>query len=675
VLGSGAIKGFAVTLTLGLLASMFTAIYVTRTILEAWVRRGRVQKIHMLGAGRPPKIAWMRLRRTFIPISIALMVASVGLFVASKDETVYDIDFTGGMKLQARFAAPTTVDEAKAALAGEALEVEIPRETPDADGARTRKVRAGPYEGAQVVTVGGEGDWLEIKVPRVAQDGTPAGLTDREQIESLKAYVRAREPFKSRLVPHWLRRGPTTYTWAAPADETLKGLDGRLTARVTLEDPKRALTPEALETALETARPYYTFEGEGGRRVKHPAAKVTREVTVREVVDPGEPGGKDRTFDLWLKAEDSAGTSVETDPERLREELREFLAGAAFRTAIASGAADADDAQRVALTDPFPLDDLIGAGVAHRQRNAALLAILLSFVGIVGYVAFRFRSYAMGFAAVFCLVHDVCIALGAVCLVDHLGIVDAKISLGIVAAFLTIVGFSVNDTVVTFDRIRELRGRAPTVSASMIEDAVNQTFSRTIRTALTVFLTVLVLFVMNLGQRSVLEGLSFTLMIGIVSGTYSTVGMAAPLLLFLPWFWARVRPYRPRTKVLAWALKAPGLYVLGALSLGALVAAWLISHEPMLAAFYGLLVVPFALTLGLWAAWAAAFALASFVAMMALLVPWSFREDAEAALEADRRSGALPAPEPEPAPEPTGGWGSGGPARRRGEKGPGMQSP
>ena len=126
------------------------------------------------------------------------------------------------------------------------------------------------------------------------------------------------------------------------------------------------------------------------------------------------------------------------------------------------------------------------------------------------------------------------------------------------AAFLTIVGFSVNDTVVTFDRIRELRGKAPRVTGRMIDDAVNQTLSRTWRTSATALMTVVVLFVFNVGQRSVLEGLSFTLMVGMVAGVYSTVAVAAPLLLFLPWFWAKIKHWRPRASVFTWALSAAG---------------------------------------------------------------------------------------------------------------------
>jgi len=193
----------------------------------------------------------------------------------------------------------------------------------------------------------------------------------------------------------------------------------------------------------------------------------------------------------------------------------------------------------------------------------------------------------------------------------------------------------------------------------MIEDSVNQTFSRTIRTTATVLLTVIVLFAMNLGQRSMLEGRSFTLMFGMVAGVYSTVAVAAPLLLFLPWFWARIRAYRPRTWALTWAFQAPGTWILAGASVVALAAAFALtpaSHESrlMLAVFWGLVAVPFGATLGLWMLWLAAFGLGSFVAACALLIPWSFLEDPERAVEEARRAGLLPEPVA-PAPGPPRG--------------------
>jgi SecD/SecF fusion protein len=135
------------------------------------------------------------------------------------------------------------------------------------------------------------------------------------------------------------------------------------------------------------------------------------------------------------------------------------------------------------------------------------------------------------------LVHDVLVALGAVALswyvADYLGfllIQPFKINLGSIAAFLTIIGYSVNDTIVTFDRVREVKGKSPDITEEILNLSVNQTFGRTILTTFTVFLVVLILYVAG-GQE--LHGFAFTLLIGIICGAYSTIYIAAPLLL---WF-------------------------------------------------------------------------------------------------------------------------------------------
>ena len=167
-------------------------------------------------------------------------------------------------------------------------------------------------------------------------------------------------------------------------------------------------------------------------------------------------------------------------------------------------------------------------------------SIALSILGIIAYVAFRFRSWAFGFAAIVAIVHDVAISLGLVALVNWLGIVDARINLVTVAAFLTIIGYSINDTIVVFDRIRENRGASGKSRLSEIIDrSINQTLSRTIRTSLTTLMVVTILFVMNYGAQSSLEGFAFVLAIGVLVGTYSSIFIASPAVLFLPWLWKR----------------------------------------------------------------------------------------------------------------------------------------
>jgi preprotein translocase SecF subunit len=134
-------------------------------------------------------------------------------------------------------------------------------------------------------------------------------------------------------------------------------------------------------------------------------------------------------------------------------------------------------------------------------------------------------------AGVIALLHDVLFTAGMVALADWAGVFgDVKINLSILAAFLTIMGYSINDTIVVFDRIREnmaLAGRK-LVTDEIIDLAVNQTLSRTVLTSWTVLVVVIVLYVLG---GSVLQGLAFTLIIGVTVGTYSSVFIASPVLL------------------------------------------------------------------------------------------------------------------------------------------------
>jgi preprotein translocase subunit SecF len=166
--------------------------------------------------------------------------------------------------------------------------------------------------------------------------------------------------------------------------------------------------------------------------------------------------------------------------------------------------------------------EIVGAKVGGELRNQAIRVTLYALAGMLVYIAFRFE-WVYGAAAVIAVFHDVLITLGL------FKIFGFEISLTVIAALLTLVGYSMNDTIVIFDRIREnnrlLRKEA---FADVVNKSINQTLSRTILTSGLTFLTVLVLFLMG-GQ--VLRAFAFALVVGIVVGTYSSFGIAAPLVV------------------------------------------------------------------------------------------------------------------------------------------------
>ncbi|MFW5915311.1 MAG: protein translocase subunit SecD [Planctomycetota bacterium] len=173
----------------------------------------------------------------------------------------------------------------------------------------------------------------------------------------------------------------------------------------------------------------------------------------------------------------------------------------------------------------------IGAVVAREMKGRALLAVLCAAVVIVFYVALRFHAIRYGVAAVVAVVHDVIITAGIIAIADWTGVVgDIKINLAMLAAFLTILGYSLNDSIVVFDRIREntLEAGKKALTADLIDLSLNQVLSRTILTSLTTLFAVLTLYLFGGAE---LRGLAFTLIIGIIVGTYSSVFIASPMLL------------------------------------------------------------------------------------------------------------------------------------------------
>ncbi len=185
----------------------------------------------------------------------------------------------------------------------------------------------------------------------------------------------------------------------------------------------------------------------------------------------------------------------------------------------------------------FPTTSKVGGQIAGQTQLQALAAIIASLLGIIAYVWIRFQNVAFGLAAVIALIHDVLIVLGAIALshwlAGALGILRVekfKISLEIVAALLTVIGYSLNDTIVVFDRIREVRGKRTEITAEMINSSISQTLSRTILTSVTTFIVVFILYWFG---GSAIHGFAFALVIGVVVGTYSSIFVASPSLLWL----------------------------------------------------------------------------------------------------------------------------------------------
>jgi SecD/SecF fusion protein len=179
---------------------------------------------------------------------------------------------------------------------------------------------------------------------------------------------------------------------------------------------------------------------------------------------------------------------------------------------------------------PIVSSQRVFASIATETRNTSTVLVLLAIVGIFLYIVLRFRSVAYGLGATIALIHDVLIVLSAFAILDGLMPFPTEFDQHLIAALLTLLGYSINDTVIVFDRIREYltQGRAERSDEKLINNAINSTLSRTVVTSATVFFVLIILFLFG---GDALKGFSMALLIGVIAGTYSSICIATPIVV------------------------------------------------------------------------------------------------------------------------------------------------
>jgi SecD/SecF fusion protein len=243
-----------------------------------------------------------------------------------------------------------------------------------------------------------------------------------------------------------------------------------------------------------------------------------------------------RQFDVAVSNDGSTAVIMTSDPNSpydptdpiKQEQWREDLAKPVWNTVLAA-IHNPPKLQRVSNFD---------AQVAGEMQRDALVALALSLLVVMGYIWIRFGNLKYGTATVVAMLHDTILVIGFIGLSHWLGrvwffrdvllIEPFRVNLTLVAAVLTVMSYSMVDTIVVFDRIRENRGKFGHLDAQVINDSVNQTLSRTL---LTVFTTILSVFVMYVVGGTGIHGFTFVMLIGILIGTYSSFAIAAPILL------------------------------------------------------------------------------------------------------------------------------------------------
>lgn len=464
-LGSGSVRGFGVTLAIGLLASMFTAVWVTRCIFEFALDRGILKSFDIGRDPRQPGLDFMGARKLFTIPSIVLMVAGVLGFMVRDDVASKDLEFIGGQQVIVQLTRPVSADEMQRVIKG-------PED-------RWEDATAIALEPEGVEAKGGDTNRWQIR----------AKASDQEKGKEYVAHLR--KELEKDLVAQGFSDWQTL-----PATREAKARTA-----VTIHTLSAVPDVDALRQSLARTEL-------GSPEI---AAVPSDSKSLRLTVDAMEAPDADAAK---LLVQESVRKSLEslTPP--------------------------------VHLSEPMPSVTFLSPVQAEKQWRTALQAVLISLLFQVVYIRVRFADYTHGFAAAIALVHDVTVTLGAVAFFDALGLVYAKVSLVLIAAFLTLIGYSMNDTIVIFDRIRENLGRSKVIRSRQVNDAINQTFSRSIRTSIIVFLTVVVQFLFNRNLGSAIEGFAFVMTIGVVAGSYSTYFIAAPILLFLPGYGRRLTARR-----------------------------------------------------------------------------------------------------------------------------------
>jgi SecD/SecF fusion protein len=240
-----------------------------------------------------------------------------------------------------------------------------------------------------------------------------------------------------------------------------------------------------------------------------------------ELADPDNPGRGYRSFVVVVN--DPFRSYLQIDPEQWYREVADPEWMLVSR----------------ALQQPASLEQVssFSSAVAATLSAQAIVAVVLTLLGILVYIWVRFGSLRYSLAAIVALVHDVTIALGLLALSAVVGgtaigsallIEPFRIDLGVVAALLTIIGYSLNDTIVILDRIRENRGKLPLPTVPIVNRSINQTVSRTLLTSVTTLVAVAIMYAEG---GSGIRPFTYTLLAGLIVGTYSSVAIAAPLVV------------------------------------------------------------------------------------------------------------------------------------------------
>ena len=528
------VKGFALTLSIGVLATLFTSLFVSRVIFAFAVQVLGVRKLPMLPTVVPsihrllqPNINWVGLRGPVLGLSVLLAGGSLFLFFG-RGADVLETEFRGGVSV-VMTTRQATGDE-PASTEGEAAGRLLVSRSDVADqiselGRGSDDPVLAELANATILTVGptddsGRSTGFQIKV------ANPPGLGDEENISNtivaslverfgdilaVTRPVRFSAESDDDHSKHTYRLEDQLLSQAIGVPSASVGIgDFRGGVAVVVDEVSPPITMADFQQRLDRMRNQPDFSDTRGRQNE-----------VVGLVRDGESGGSPTwsSFALMVSDEDASSVMVDLDTWDRTLAVREF------------------ELVKAALTREASLDQVssFSPKVAENLAASAIVAVILSLIGMLVYIWFRFGSLRYSLCAIAALVFNVSICLGAIAISVIVGektfngvrILDEfRIDLNVVAGLLTIVGYSLNDTIVILDRIRENRGKLSYASQSVVNNSINQTFSRTIMTSGTTITSAIILYV--LGGTGI-RPFAFTFLVGLIAATYSSVAIAAPL--------------------------------------------------------------------------------------------------------------------------------------------------
>jgi SecD/SecF fusion protein len=519
-IGTDQIRGFAVTLILGILFSMFTAISVARTIFDLAERHGFLSLSMSDGVNTlchaiagPKGFDFVGRAKPAILLSVVLMIASL-VAIIGRGSSIFDIDFAGGSSVQFGIQSPAETDEIRQIL-GENF-----------------TVNGVSMEGAPNNTV--------YKV-----DSPLENVTDLQNA-IMEAFSKSDIRLKNNKV-QVLDKGQSQIEFKSKG--TLNDRNGVRLVSAQADEP----APENNEAATTAPSPAESSSIDATTSTDDSGSAlnvVTRMLQFGEGDDEATAKINAATLkEAISRSAKEAGITLTTRVIQVKPigDVSNWTADSSLKYSkwevslpLETEQADKVLAELTKSMNSTPVwisSNSIGKQVAGDMIGRGLGALIASLLCIGAYVWFRFHRPAYSVAAVLALVHDVLITLGAIAasfwVADALGFLlidEFKVSLTVVAALLTIIGYSLNDTIVVFDRIRETKGKAPRLTGEMVNLSVNQTLSRTFLTALTTLAVAFLLFVFG-GEG--IHAFAFAFVIGVAVGTYSSVFVASPILLWI----------------------------------------------------------------------------------------------------------------------------------------------